>query len=103
MQDGSDIYHRLANKGEADLVRQSSEVWGKAPRTIAGNGPPCVKAFLGPLPKHENGYSFRTSIAPSGYGMNFGRKFAKWEDGASGVETVPGRCDYVKIDVEFVE
>ena len=63
-------YHRIANSTSQTpaLARQqlaSGELWGKAARNIFSSNLPCVKAFDGPLPAHEQGIEFYTDIPPS--------------------------------------
>ena len=96
------IFHRRADERERRLVADSGRLWGKAPRQIAGNGPACVKAYLGPLPVGEAGYSFRTGVPPSHYRSFFGVKGAIWDEGATGVLDVPGLRGHVKIPVEVI-
>jgi hypothetical protein len=96
------IYHRKASIDEMQKVRATKFLWGKAPRQVAGNGPPCVKAFLGRLPSGEAGYNFRAKAQPSHYPNFFGEKGAISDDRSPGVETVPEDKTYVRIAVEVL-
>jgi hypothetical protein len=51
------IYHRILVRGPAELalVRESGVLWGKVARIVAGNGPACVHAYVGPLRTGESG------------------------------------------------
>ena len=98
------LYHRRkpATSSEQDDVRTSGVLWGKSPRMVAGNGPACVKAFVGPLPDSETGYTFRTSVKPSAYRDFFGDAGAVWNEDDEGVADVQGAPGYVCIPVEIV-
>lgn len=99
------IYHRRgsANSDEQSKVAASGKLWGKSPRIVAGNGPPCVKAYIGPLPEHETGYSFKTSISPSATRRFWGELGVVWTEGAHGVNPVNGHNEYVCIAVEIID
>lgn len=51
------VFHRLtsAYPQEEAQVRASGQLWGRAARLVAGNGPACVKAFVGRLPEGAKG------------------------------------------------
>ena len=68
-----------------------------------GNGPPRVKAYVGPLPTGANGYAFRTDIAPSGTRYYFGQEGVEWREGSPGVEQVPGEPETVSTKVEIID
>ena len=84
------------------MVRTSGQLWGKSPRLSAGGGPESVKAFLGPLPAGETGYTFHTDTKPT-RPRNFGG-FAGvvWEEGSDGVTEVPEMPGFVQIPVRIV-
>ena len=102
MSDKKAKYHRRAGLKERDMVSSSGELWGKAPRLSAGNGPPCVKAFLGPLPAGTSGYTFETSVNPTRTRNFMGLRGAVWVEGAKGVSDVAGQSGHVSIPVKVI-
>jgi len=97
------LYYLLAGTNEEADVRSSGALWGKAMRVIAGNGPPCVKAFVGSLPPGRAGYTFTTNVEPTRSRMFIGGEGAVWFEGAEGVEPVDGHPDFVKIKVTVID
>lgn len=101
------LYHRLTfsreNPEEIRKVRDSSQLWGRARRNSWGNGPPCVKAYLGALPSGRNGYTFRACSAPTRTGKHMGNDAAFWNEDDANVEPVPGHSGCVFIWVEIVD
>lgn len=85
------------------MVLASGHLWGKSPRMSAGGGPECVKAFLGPLPAGETGYTFRMSILPTRPRNFSGIAGAVWEEGTDGVTDVPNKPGFVQIPVRIVD
>jgi hypothetical protein len=85
------------------MVEATGYLWGKSPRITAGNGPACVKAFVGPLPPDEDGYTFETDVAPTRHRKFFGIVGAVWEDGDVGVEEVPENRAFVRIPVRVID
>ncbi len=75
------IYHRMDSDDVIGLVETSGEVWGKQKRIVAGGGAPCVKAFVGPLPDGQFGYSFTTEVSPTRHRYFFGIPGVEWMDG----------------------
>ncbi|HET7410816.1 MAG TPA: hypothetical protein VFJ13_11510, partial [Paracoccaceae bacterium] len=75
------LYHRLAGPSEEALVRSSGWLWGKPRRQQWGNGSPSVKAFLGPLPRGQTGYTFSTETPPTRFCMFVGMRGAEWQEG----------------------
>lgn len=96
------VYHRLAGAQEESEVVRTGQLWGKSPRMNQGNAEPAVKAYLGPLPKGETGYSFVTEIPP-GRERNFpAGRGAIWCEGDPGVQDHPELSGVVLIAVEVV-
>lgn len=94
------LYHRLASASEEALVRASGWLWEKPRRQQWGNGPPAVKAFLGPLPRGPTGYIFSTETPPTRFCMFMGMRGAEWQEGGPGVGPVPDDLNYVRIAVK---
>ena len=84
------------------LVQASKELWGRAMRHVAGAGEPCVKAYLGPLPPGQSGYTFMTEVAPTRPRSFWGTDGVVWEEGSAGVFPVEEDRGYVKIAVEVI-
>lgn len=99
------IYHRILVRGpgECELVRLSGVLWGKVARMVAGNGPPCVRAYVGPLRKGDFGYNFTTTVPPSRIRPHLGRSMAIWEEASPGVQDVVGQKDTVCISVVVLD
>lgn len=99
------VFHRLrsTDPDEEQKVRTSGQLWGRAPRMVAGNGPACVKAFAGPLPEGDIGYTFATDTAPTRYRNFVGRRGAVWEFGTPGVVEITGGADCVAITVRILD
>lgn len=100
---GEQKYHRRADSVERDLVSKTGVLWGRSPRMCAGNGPPCVKAYVGPLPEGVSGYTFETSVQPTHQRRFFGLSGAIWEDGQTGVQEHPTDNGCVMIEVKIVD
>jgi hypothetical protein len=97
------VFHRRTQDStEEKIVRSSRQLWGKSAATIAGNAEPAVRAYVGPLPDGENGYSFRTSATPSRKRCFYGRDAVEWIEGHPDVHAVPGNAEYVFIWVEVI-
>lgn len=99
------LFHRCTSHVplERNQVLVSGVLWGRPPRSGWGNGPPCVKAYLEPLPKGETGYTFTAGIAPSHISSHFGKEMAVWVENSPGVSDVVGQNDTVSIPVEIRE
>lgn len=99
------VFHRLtsAYPNEEAQVRASGQLWGKAPRMVAGNGPPCVKAFVGRLPEGAKGYTFETEVEPTRRRNFVGDAGAVWEFGNPGVFDVGGMDGFVGIAVKVLD
>ena len=70
---------------------------------VAGGGPECVKAFLGPLPPGKTGYTFTTDAIPTQFRHFGGILAAVWLDAkCADVSDVPGMPGYVRIPVRIV-
>ncbi len=85
------------------MVRKTGELWGKSPRQIAGNGPACVKAFVGALPTGETGYTFKTEVQASATRHFFGVEGRVWSEDDPGVFEVKGQRGLVGIKVEIID
>lgn len=98
------IYHRRISAGhnddEIEQVKRTGELWGKAMRSCQGNGPACVKAFIGPLPDDVEGYTFSTEVEPSARRHFFGIPGCLWNEDDEGVFDVQGSESIVGIKVE---
>lgn len=70
---------------------------------VAGNGPASVKAYLGPLPTGDTGYTFITGVTPTRFSSFFGRAAAVWEEETKDVNPVVGQNGTVCIVVEVVD
>ena len=79
----------------------SGVLWGRPPRSAWGNGPACVKAYLGPLPEGETGYTFTSGIAPTRISSHMGKEMAVWAENSPGVSDVVGQNDTVSIAVKI--
>lgn len=99
------VYHRVTSSfpNEELQVRTGGYLWGKAPRQVAGNGPACLKAYVGPLPDGTLGYSCVCELAPTRQRNFVGKRGAVWDDGTPGVEEVPGHPDFVRIAVRVLD
>lgn len=91
------------DRDELDNVRASGQLWGKAKRQCMGNAAPRVKAFKGPLPESERGYTFETPAVPSRDENFHGTPGVSWIEGDPGVFDVPGLPGYVGIEVRIVD
>lgn len=98
------VYHRrtAAYPSEKGNVLKSGVLWGKSAATIAGSGPECVKAFAGPLPTGEVGYTFHTDVLPTRKRRFWGTDGFVWEEGTDGVSDVPDKPGFVQISVRIV-
>lgn len=67
-----------------------------------GNAEPAVKAYIGPLPAGEIGYSFETDVAPTRYRQFFGKPGAIWSEGGLGVQDVSTEKGTVFIPVKVL-
>ena len=97
------LFHRCTGHRplERDQVARSGVLWGRPPRSGWGNGPPCVKAYLGPLPPGETGYTFTTAIVPDRIRSHLGKDKAVWIEESPGVLDVAGQHATVCIAVEI--
>lgn len=97
------LFHRRTSHRpqEKDQVSRSGLLWGRSPRAAVGNGPPCVKAYLGSLPPGETGYSFTTPIVPDRIRSHMGKDMAVWTENSPGVLDVVGEHATVCIQVEI--
>ena len=71
-------------------------------RISQGNGPPCAKAFVGPLPEGLRGYTFKTDVVPSGTRFFHGIEGRVWYEDREGVFDVQGQRGLVGIKIEVV-
>ena len=67
-----------------------------------GNAEAAVKAYLGPLPEGQSGYSFVTDIPPSRERNFLAGRGAIWCEGDEGVLDLPGQKDTVFIPVRVL-
>ncbi len=104
LNDETNLYHRILIRGpdELEAVKATGMLWGRVARIVAGNGPPCVRAYVGPLRTGDIGYNFTTEVPPSKVRSHFGRNMAVWEEGSLGVQYVVGLVDTVFIDVVVI-
>ena len=90
-----DLYGPFYHSATDDVVKkikESSELWGQAPRNYFGSNFPKAKAWDGPLPDGINGVEFFTSVKPDTWIEN---GLVLW----TGVEFE----DWAKIAIEVVE
>lgn len=67
-----------------------------------GNAEPAVKAYLGPLPAGETGYSFVTDVPPSRERNFPAGRGAIWCEGDPGVHDLPDNQGVVFIYVKVL-
>jgi hypothetical protein len=60
-----------------------------------------VKAYLGPLPAGETGYTFTSHIVPTRIRSHMGKDMAVWIEESPGVLDVLGESETVCIQVEI--
>lgn len=94
-------YHRFISPSQTleDIEKQvqSLEIWGRPARNLYQSNIPKVKAFIGKLPKNQNGIEFTTDIPPD---PNTPPHRVSWSGNRPGVKTENG---YAKLKVLTID